>query len=170
MRFAIALSAGATVALTAQAAPVSPSEAEDVLEAYGATLTASSGAGENAHTIDATIEGVNITVRLGSCGEDGRCGYAMFFSTFDLGQPADLQTLARTNAYNDSYPFGRAFVIPSEDGSSDVVGIDYVIDLTGDASLDADDVARFAEVLSSYVNHWTGANEAAEAASATEQP
>lgn len=159
MRFAIALSAAATLGLAAQAGPVTPSEAETVLESYGATLTGSAGVGDTAHTIDATLDGVNITVRLGNCGEDGRCGYAMFFSTFDLGQPADLQTLARTNAYNDSYPFGRAFVIPSEDGQSDVVGIDYVIDLQGDSALETSDVGRFAEVLSSYVNHWTSAGQ-----------
>lgn len=79
----------------------------------------------------------------------------MMFSTFDLGQTADADTLVRTNSYNDSYPFGRAFVVPSGEEGNDLVGIDYVIDLSGEAVLDAGDIAQFQEVLQSYIAHWT---------------
>ncbi|MGB3625007.1 MAG: hypothetical protein WA989_04215, partial [Henriciella sp.] len=69
----------------ATAGPVSPSEAEDVLEAFGATLTASTAAGEAAHTIDAKLGDLNMTVRLGGCDDTPTCQYAMMFATFDLG-------------------------------------------------------------------------------------
>ena len=155
MKPIVTLAAAAAMTFAAQASPVTPSEAEDVLEAYGATLQGTSVASETAHTIDAEIDGVNITVRLGNCDDTDQCGYVMFFSTFDLGDTATDETLARTNAYNDSYPFGRAFVIPAQEGGSDVVGIDYVIDLSGEAEMNTEDVSRFQEVLSSYITHWT---------------
>lgn len=152
------LAAGLT-ALAAHADPITPSQAEDVIEAAGATLSASEASGEFSHAIDARIGDVNITVRLGGCDADtGLCNYAMMFSTFDLGQKANEQTLFKTNSYNDSYPFGRAFVIPGQDDSGDIVGVDYVIDLSGEASLDPEDIGMFQEILSSYVTHWTGTN------------
>lgn len=155
MKSTATLAAASLLAFAAQAEPVTPSAAEDVLEAYGAELQASSVASDSAHTIDARIDDVNITVRLGNCDDADACSYAMFFSTFDLGATDMSQALARTNSYNDSYPFGRAFVIPAEDGGSVVIGIDYVIDLSGEAVLDQEDVTRFKEVLSSYITHWS---------------
>lgn len=151
------LSAGLAACLTFAAAadPISPSEAEDVLETYGATLASSTAAGDSAHTIDAKLGDLNMTVRLGGCDETLTCQFAMMFATFDLGAPADEQTLIKTNSYNDSYPFGRAFIIPSEDGQSDAVGVDYIIDLSGEANFDGRDVARFQEILNSYISHWT---------------
>ncbi len=151
----LAIAAAASVSFAAHATPISPSQAEDVIESAGATLTGSQPAGEGSHTIDASLGEVNITVRLGNCAEDDTCGYAMMFSTFDLGQAADANTLAKSNSYNDSYPFGRAFVVPSEDEGGDLVGIDYVIDLSGEAELDAGDIAQFEQVLKSYIAHWT---------------
>ncbi|WP_084395766.1 YbjN domain-containing protein [Henriciella aquimarina] len=158
MRTLIASLAAAGFAFAAQAAPITPSQAEDVVEAAGATLSASEGVGEDAHVIDAKFADMdlNFSVRLGNCDEMDQCGYAMLFSTFELEQAASSETLAKTNSYNDSYPFGRAFVIPGSEGAGDIVGIDYVIDLSEEAALNPGDIERFKEILNSYFTHWGG--------------
>lgn len=155
MKTALFVTAAAMMAAKAHAGPISPSAAEDVIESYGATLTSSAAAGDSAHTIDAKLGDLNMTVRLGGCDETLTCQYAMMFATFDLGAPADEQTLIKTNSYNDSYPFGRAFIIPSQDGQSDAVGIDYVVDLSNETEFDPGDISRFQEILNSYIAHWT---------------
>ncbi|MEM5517858.1 YbjN domain-containing protein [Henriciella sp. AS95] len=157
MKTALLLASAAFLGMTATAQPMTASDAEDVLTNYGATLTSSTAVGEDAHTIDAQIDDINMTVRLGGCDADALCSYAMMFATFDLGAAADQSTLEKTNGYNDSFPFGRAFVIPGEDGE-DIVGIDYVIDISSDANLDGADIARFEEILNSYITHWTAEN------------
>lgn len=154
MKTAFLLAATTIIGLAAAAKPITPSQAEDLLADYGANLSASTAVGEDAHTIDAQIGDINMTVRLGGCDENGFCNYAMMFATFDLGSAADETTLMKTNGYNDSFPFGRAFVVPGDDGN-DIVGIDYVVDISSEANLDATDIARFEEILSSYINHWT---------------
>lgn len=156
MRFTICLAA-ATMALAAHAGPITPSQAEDVIEAAGGTLSESRAAGDDSHVIDAKFEDANLnfSIRLGDCDDTGACKYAMMFATFDLGEAATTDTLVKSNAYNDSYPFGRAFVIPGEEEAGDVVGIDYVLDLSSEATLDTGDMALFKDILNSYFTHWT---------------
>lgn len=157
MRTLFFLAAVTLPAFAASATPVTPNEAEDIIETYGASLIGSSPAGDNAHVIDAKFDTLNFSVRLGDCDAADQCSYAMMFATFDLGQKASAGTLEKTNAYNDSYPFGRAFVIPSgtEPDASDAVGVDYVVDLSNETEFDNEDIARFETVLSTYISHWT---------------
>ena len=150
--------AAAAMAFGANAQPVTPDEAAAVIEASDATIAGSNAVDEQSYIIDANWADLNMSfsVRLGNCSEEGACGYAMMFATFQLGEENWESLLRKANSYNDSYPLGRAFVIPGQDGRPMAVGVDYSIDLTGDASFDGSDVSMFRDILTSFVEHWTG--------------
>ena len=160
MKLAYLALAAALLGQTAIAAPVSTDEAEGVIVDYGAEFESDWVESGGATKVDIRMNDINATVRLGNCGDDGRCGYVMMFATFDLGVPADKEVFDKTNFYNDSYPFGRAFILDNEDeAASDIVGIDYTVDLSNEANFDTDDLETFKSVLDAYVAHWSKQEE-----------
>lgn len=149
------LAGAALFGICAHAMPITPLQAITVMERSGAAVEPAEAIGSDAHRINVKIGEYNATVRLGNCDEEDRCSYAMMFATFNLGRTADEAVLTKTNHYNDSFPFGRAFVLKGNDETGDVVGVDYAIDISSDASFDATDLARFEEILAAFVDHWT---------------
>ena len=155
MKALYAMAAAACLPLAAQAGPVTPNDVEFALEDYGAEITGSEAIGENAHVIYAELSDMPVYVRLGECDQFDECGIVVMFAAFDIEDEIDEATLKKTNRYNDSYPIGRAFIFPSEDGARNVVGIDYVIDVSGESVIDGGDIQRFDRAVQSYVRYWT---------------
>ncbi|MEQ8556710.1 MAG: hypothetical protein RIB03_00200 [Henriciella sp.] len=154
MKAVYAIAAAACLPMVAQAGPVTPSEVEMVLEDYGATVASSQGVGENAHVINAKLDDLAMYVRLDECDSFDECGLVVLFTAFEIEDEIDAETLQKTNRYNDSYPIGRAFVYPSEAGGN-MIGIDYVIDVSGESVIDSGDLQRFERAVRAYVDHWT---------------
>lgn len=146
--------AAISLATAASAQPITPKLAEKIVGDFGANILETRAGSDSAHVIDAESDGTNISVRLGDCDAETYCSYVMMFATFDLGGPVDEAALQKTNGYNDSHSYGRAFAIPGLD-SNGVVGIDYVIDISGDANFDTADLERFKSVLAAYITYWT---------------
>lgn len=154
MKALYAIAAAACLPLAAEAGPVTPSEVETVLEEYGAEISGSQGVGETAHVINARLNERSMYVRLMECDKFNECGMVVMFTAFEIDGEINEQTLLKTNRYNDSYPIGRAFIFPAEDGGGNLVGIDYVIDVSGESVVDGGDVQRFEQAVNTYVSHW----------------
>ena len=154
MKALYAMAAAACLPLAAQAGPVTPSDVEAVLEAYGAEIASSTGVGQDAHVINARLNDRSIYVRLDECDKFNECGIVVMFTAFEIDGDIDEETLLKTNRYNDSFPIGRAFVFPAENGGGNLVGIDYVIDVSGESVIDGGDVQRFEQAVNTYVKHW----------------
>ena len=152
MKALYAMAAAACLPLAAQAGPVTPSDVEAVLEAYGAEIASSTG--QDAHVINARLNDRSMYVRLDECDQFDECGIVVMFTAFEIDGDIDEETLLKTNRYNDSFPIGRAFVFPAEDGDGNLVGIDYVIDVSGESVIDGGDVQRFEQAVNTYVKHW----------------
>ena len=158
MRVLMAAAASILVSAAAEAGPVTPAQVETVLQDYGATLNNSRSVSDTAHVIKAEVDERSVHVRLDECNEANQCGVVIMFTAFGLDREIDEATLRKTNQYNDSYPIGRAFVFPESEGDGNLVGIDYVIDVSGEAVVDNGDLKRFDEAVDAYVDYWTGGN------------
>ena len=134
---------------------MTPNDVEFALEDYGAAITGTEDVGEDAHVIYAELSDMPVYVRLMDCDQFDECGLVVMFAAFDIEEDIDEATLLKTNRYNDSHPIGRAFIFPSEDGDRNVVGIDYVIDVSGESVIDGGDIQRFDRAVQSYVRYWT---------------
>ena len=55
--------------------------------------------------------------------------------------------------YNDSYPFGRAFLIGDPDTEGYMVGIDYSISLADENDYGQQEVSLFFIILDSFITH-----------------
>ena len=154
MKALYAIAAAACLPLAAQAGPVTPNQVETVLENYGAEISGSMGVGDNAHVINGRLNNRSMYVRLDECDQFDECGIVVMFTAFEIDGEIDEETLLKTNRYNDSFPIGRAFVFPAENGGGNLVGIDYVIDVSGESVIDGGDVQRFEQAVNTYVKHW----------------
>ena len=159
MKALYAIAAAACLPLTAQAGPVTPREVQFVLQDYGAEIVSSKRVSETAHMINARSNGRPMFVRLDECDKFDECGIVVLFTSFQIDKPIDEETLRKTNKFNDSYPIGRAFVFPEEAGddpasTSNLIGIDYVIDVSGESVVDGGDLQRFEKAVETYVRYW----------------
>jgi hypothetical protein len=150
----ISLAAALTLAPAALAAPITPEAAAEVLRAAGDTEVTVNDAGDTAVRIDANRGGVFYSVRLFSCDEARSCVGVMIFATYAEPGALDLSVYERNNQYNDSFPFGRGFLLPGEEGDGTyTIGLDYSLDIGGEANFDNDDVDLFFGALDAYVTH-----------------
>ena len=156
MKYALLAAAAIALPFCAQAKPISTASADGILTQSGLPVEGGWSTSGTARLRDTRTGDIRMTVRLGNCDESDTCQFVMLFATFDLGVPATLEDFRRTNHYNDSHPLGRAFLIEGkgeEDGA--IAGIDYVIDLSGDAEFDPADIEMFQTIVATYINHWT---------------
>ena len=150
----LSLAAAALLAPVALAAPMTPEVAADVLRNAGDTDVTVTWVSDAAARIDSNREGIYYSVRLFGCDETKTCSGAMVFATYAEPGALDLSVYERNNQYNDSYPFGRGFLLPSENNDGTyTIGLDYTIDLSGEAVLDDGDIELFFGALDAYVSH-----------------
>lgn len=154
MRVLTVAAASIVFAAAAEAGPVTPQQVETVLQDHGATLSGAQGISESAHLIKAELDDLTVHVRLDECDSSDRCGLVILYNAFETEEDIDEATLQKTNTFNDRYPIGRAFAFASEDGDTNLIGIDYVIDVSGEATLDSADLTRFEDAVDTYVRHW----------------
>ena len=145
----------------ANAEPITPEDARQLLASVDAETGDLPDEDGSVYVLDFRLNGLSQTLRLTDCEPDSGCKLAIIFATFD--PPADVppvQLLDAANRYNDSYPFGRAFVLPNNDGSVRAIGVDYSLDLRNETSLDAVDLNLFYQIVVAYTDHHSeGAGE-----------
>jgi len=154
----ISLAAVLALAPAALAAPITPEAAADVLRAAGDTDVVVNEASDSSVRIDASRDGIFYSVRLFGCDETSTCEGVMIFATYAEPGALDLSVYERNNLYNDSFPFGRGFLLPGDEGDGTyTIGLDYSIDLGGEAVFDNSDVELFFGALGAYVVHMESA-------------
>lgn len=155
--FLISLAAAVALAPAALAAPTTPEAAAEVLRAAGDTDVNVTWVSETAARVDSNRGGIYYSARLFGCNETKACTGVMLFATYAEPGSLDLSVYERNNDYNDSYPFGRGFVLaPEEDDGTYTIGLDYSIDLTEEAEFGDDDVDLFFSLLDVYLSHMEG--------------
>jgi len=159
IRTALAATVALTTALGAAAAPISPADAADMLTGYGSEFADITWLDEKTATIDGKMSEYFYTVRMMNCSAVRVCETVMIFATFEMGGAPGLESYLRTNEYNDSYPFGRAFVLDPEDEDTHILGVDYAIDVSGGHTFTGLDMDKFMAILSSYVDHMASEGE-----------
>ena len=145
----------------ANAEPITPEGARQLLASADAEIGNLPDEDGPVYVLDFRLNGLSQTLRLTDCEPESGCPYAIIFATFDppAGVPA-VQLLDAANRYNDSYPFGRAFVLPNNDGSVRAIGVDYSLDLRNETSLGGDDLDLFYQIVVAYADHQSeGASE-----------
>jgi len=146
------------MAVPALAWPIAPENAGKVLTNAGSEEVEVTWLGDDVARVDAKQGEYYYSVRLMNCDESKMCNSAMFFATFTMSGSPDLAMYEQTNLYNDSYPFGRAFILPSGDGESYGIGVDYGLDLQNEHNFDAEDLKMFEDILTSYAAHMSEEN------------
>ncbi|KCZ51195.1 YbjN domain-containing protein [Hyphomonas pacifica] len=142
-----------SIAVPAFAWPIAPENAGKVLTNAGSEEVEVTWLGDDVARLDAKKGEYYYSVRLMNCDDSRTCSSAMFFSTFTMDGAPDFSMYERTNLYNDSYPFGRAFILPSGDDETYAVGVDYGIDLQNEHNFDEEDLNLFEEIIISYTSH-----------------
>jgi len=157
LKYTLLSLAASAAAFTAHAAPITPEAAKAAIEASGAIISDENAVGSDVYVIDASWAdtNMNFSVRLGACTEAGSCSWVMTFATFQISPEGWEGLLQKANAYNDSYPFGRAFVLPDDNGAPMAVGIDYVVNIADEATFDGNDLEMFRTIVTSFIDHWT---------------
>lgn len=143
--------------MSAAAVPTNPASVQSTLTSAGATgVTADPGQGDYVITYGSIDPGtgstVNFTARLMRCENNANCKTVLQFANFDMERtvrPADYEAI---NAYNDSYPFGRAYIYTYDDGNF-AFGVDYVTDLDDENQFGTNEVETFKIVLGSFLDH-----------------
>lgn len=148
------LAAAAILVPAASATPMTPDAVAGVLRDAGDTDVNITWTTGTTARIDSNRSGTFYSVRLFGCNEQKACTGAMLFATYAEPGTLDLSVFERNNQYNDSYPFGRGFVLKPEtaDGTY-TIGLDYSLDLNGETVLDNEDVELFFTLLDAYVAH-----------------
>lgn len=152
---AIAALAGGAV-MSASAYPITPEDAANLLRNMDSENVEVTTISDEISRIDAQRNGYYYSVRMMDCVDDRGCNSVMQFATWSMDGSPDFEMYEKINHYNDSYPFGRAFIYQGgEEGYS--VGVDYVIDLSDEQNYNDDDVEMFFNVIESFVGHlWPG--------------
>ena len=143
----------AFAASTASAVPATPEAVEALLESMNTTDIVTETIDDTIVRIDATRQGYNFTVRLMDCTEGTNCVSSMIFATFNMDARPTLTDFTNVNEYNDSYPFGRAFLIGDTETDGYLVGVDYAVSLTDENTFGADEVNLFFVILNSFIAH-----------------
>lgn len=142
------------LALTSAAERITPQAAVDMLGTTGSEEIELTWLSEDAAQIDAKYESYFYSIRMTYCGDVSGCGAAIMFATFRMPGAPDLEMYRTINAYNDTTPFGRAFLLePGAEDDTYAVGVDYVLDLSNEGRLDRTDVEMFADILDTFVIH-----------------
>jgi hypothetical protein len=150
----LAIAATATLfATTASALPATPEAVEALLASMNTTDIVSETIDDTIVRIDGTRQGYNFTVRLMDCTEGTNCVSSMIFATFNMDTRPQLADFTSVNEYNDSYPFGRAFLIGDTETDGFLVGVDYAVSLSDENALGTDEVNLFFVILNSFVGH-----------------
>lgn len=149
---ALAISA-ACIASAAYADPASPDAVSDLLKGMDSSDVAVEWIEDTIARVDATRLGYNFTVRLMDCDETRTCRSSLTFATFDMDGTPDISAFQKINDYNDSYPFGRAFLIGAPDRQGYMVGIDYAISLADENNYGQQEVNLFFIILDSFIAH-----------------
>lgn len=150
----ISLAAALMFAPAALAAPITPEAAADVLRAAGDAEVTVDRVSDTAARIDANRQGVFYSVRLFGCDETKACEGVMIFATYAEPGALDLSVYERNNEFNDTYPFGRGFLLPGQENDGTyTIGLDYSIDIGGEANFDNADIDLFFGALDAYVTH-----------------
>lgn len=155
--FLLSLAAAAALVPAALAAPMTPDEAARILREAGDTDVTVTWVSDRAARIDANRGGLYYSVRMFACDAQKACSGAMMFATFAEPGTLDLSVYERNNRYNDSYPYGRGFLLePAEPDGTYTIGFDYALDISEEASFGPDDVELFFGALGVYVSHMEG--------------
>ena len=142
---------------TASAVPITPADvgavlsANDVLDVEIDPIEAGSDFAIGSGTVDLGGSTVNFTTRIMRCDDGITCKTVLMFANFALGRPARPGDYEAVNSYNDTYPFGRAYVYVDENGDASV-GVDYVVDLEDENVFGANEVSTFGIILSSFLD------------------
>lgn len=143
----------AMMALPALAWPISPENAATILTRAGGEDVELTWLGDDAARLDAKQGDFKYSVRMMDCDEAKVCASAMIFATFEMSGAPDFAMYQKTNHFNDSFPFGRAFILPRPDQQSFALGVDYSLDLRNEANFDTEDMDKFMSILDDYIGH-----------------
>jgi hypothetical protein len=145
--------AAASMAFTASATPGNPEAVAEMLRNSDSANVEIEWVDDTIARIDANRDGYNYSIRMMDCNADQYCVSNMIFATFDMdGSPA-LADYIKINEYNDSYPFGRAFLIGAPDEYGYVIGVDYTFMTSDENVLGKEEVDLFFVILDSFVTH-----------------
>ena len=150
-----ALSVSMVHAATAE--PISPRDASKLLKDMGSTGVSIKWVNDETARIEATLKDYFFNVRLMNCNDEGLCASSMIFATFSMDGSPSFSEYQHINEYNDSYPFGRAFLLDSSDADEYVVGVDYSADISAENDFTEGDVDMFFVILNSFVTHMSEA-------------
>ena len=139
--------------------PLSAEDAANLLRQYGAEDVEVFDLDNDVHVIDAKKNTYNFSVRMMDCSDEGRCRSVMMFSNFNMAGAPDIDQYNRINHFNDSRPFGRAFLLGQPYEEDYKVGVDYVIDISQENNFNAADLDLFFIVVDSFVEHMTAESE-----------
>lgn len=153
IRSILSAAAALVLAAPAMAWPISPENAAKVLTNAGSEDAEVVWLSDEVARIDAKVDDFFYSVRMMNCTEDKTCGSAMLFATFTMEGAPDMAMYEKTNLYNDSYPFGRAFILDEPGSEGYTVGVDYTVDLRNEHNLDAEDLGLFRDILPAYTGH-----------------
>jgi hypothetical protein len=142
-----------TLASAAHAEPSDPQTVANLLRAMNSTDVKVEWIDDSTARVDAVRNGYNYTYRLMDCNADKVCASNMIFATFDMIGLPDVFEYQRINEYNDNYPFGRAFLVSSEDKEGYVVGVDYAFITSDENKAGEAEVNMFFVILDSFVQH-----------------
>jgi len=143
----------ALFAATASAAPATPEAVKALLESMDTTDIETERVDDAIVRIDATRQGYNFTVRLMDCNDGTNCVSAMIFATFNVDARPTLADFIDINEYNDSYPFGRAFLIGDTETDGYLIGVDYAFSMADENMFGASEVNLFFVILDSLIAH-----------------
>ena len=162
IRSALTAAACGLVALGTSATPVSPEDASSVLLAAGSETAEVTWLSEDIARIDGKYGDYFYSVRMMNCDSEAQCSTAMIFATFTMTGVPGLSTYEKINEYNDSLPFGRAFLLMSEVEDNYIVGVDYSLDLAHEHDLTKQDMELFMNILLQFTGHMSGNNDVNE--------
>jgi len=153
IKHSVCAAAAALLALPGLAWPISPENAGTVLTRADSEDVNVVWLNDQAARIDAKRGDYQYSVRIMDCDETKACATAMIFATFEMTGTPDFAMYEKTNLFNDSFPYGRAFILPRADNQSYAVGVDYSLDLRNEANFDVEDVSKFMSILGAYIDH-----------------
>jgi hypothetical protein len=162
IRALISLSLLALSPALSHAHPVTAETVEAVLADHGVTdITFYPDEGDSIGSLEGLYPDLDVgfSVRLLRCEDGPDCFTALFFANFDLERTPEASDYFDMNSYNDTYPFGRAYVYEDEDGTA-AIGVDYVVDLEDENVFGDNEVATFGVILSSFIDHMVALSDA----------
>tara|TARA_R110000787_G_scaffold59109_1_gene134014 strand:+ start:4264 stop:4743 length:480 start_codon:yes stop_codon:yes gene_type:complete len=145
--------AAASMVLTASADAGNPEAVAQMLRNSDSTNVGIEWVDDTIARIDASRDGYNYSIRMMDCNDAQYCVSNMIFATFDMVGAPGMADYMKINEYNDSYPFGRAFLIGSPDEDSYVIGVDYTFMTSDENVLGKEEVDLFFVILDSFVKH-----------------